>query len=181
MTNRYPGKCGTCGQWVEANAGTVEKIGGRWVAKHEAGQCPAPQAAEVRNTVKAECGVYRTQDGRIYVVRERKFPDSDGPVRYAREIVALSEDAADRISEDGAKARYQEVKAPGMVWKLTAADALPLADFQALCQHYEQCMACGITLRAAKSLEEKIGPVCGGRQRKLDRAREARMLEEVVA
>ena len=174
MTNRYPGKCGQCSGWVEAGAGTCARVGGRFVVSHT-GPCPAPRPARV----KAEPGAYR-KDGRIYVVRERKFRDSPEPVRYAREVVAVSETTSDRLAEDGSKARYEEAPDRGMVWELTEADALPLADFQALCQSYGSCIACGTTLRKAESIAAKIGPVCGGRQARLDKAREARRLAEVV-
>lgn len=40
MTNQYPGQCGTCGQRVEAGAGDVRKVGGRWTPFHAAGTCP---------------------------------------------------------------------------------------------------------------------------------------------
>ena len=34
MLNRYPGKCADCGGPVAAKAGTLEKIGRRWLVRH---------------------------------------------------------------------------------------------------------------------------------------------------
>jgi hypothetical protein len=43
--NQYPGTCADCGQHVPAQAGRVEKIGGRWTPRHLDGYCPEPDEA----------------------------------------------------------------------------------------------------------------------------------------
>jgi hypothetical protein len=50
VTNRYPGTCRKCGQEVQPNEGTCEKVGGKWVVEHS--ECPAPEVA-TQTTVAA--------------------------------------------------------------------------------------------------------------------------------
>lgn len=45
--NRFPGKCADCGGWIEAEAGAIAKVRGRWVVNH-IGTCPPPQARPER-------------------------------------------------------------------------------------------------------------------------------------
>lgn len=43
-SNRYPGKCGTCGKKVAEEAGRIEKNdAGKWITFHLDGQCPADE------------------------------------------------------------------------------------------------------------------------------------------
>lgn len=52
-TNRYPGKCSACGQWLDAGAGLLgPKVDGRWTVKHD-GTCPARPSKLVASPVYA--------------------------------------------------------------------------------------------------------------------------------
>jgi Family of unknown function (DUF6011) len=111
----------------------------------------------------AELGVYR-RDGRIYVVREFTPEGSREKVRYARELVALTEGQANRLNGDGEHVRYEERKAPRMQHRLTDDDLMPLEDVKRLSIAYGHCIPCGAKLEAAESVERGIGPVCAKRQ-----------------
>ncbi len=50
-TNNYQGKCGTCGNKVEARTGRIEKLNGRWVTYHLDGQCPQDLQAKLNELV----------------------------------------------------------------------------------------------------------------------------------
>jgi hypothetical protein len=52
------------------------------------------------------------------------------------------------------------VYAPGVIYDLAPGDRLPLADAEQLTARYGKCIACGATLKAAKSVREAIDPVC---------------------
>jgi len=128
---------------------------------------PAPAAphqpqAPSSNT-PAEVGVYRQAD-KLYVVREFTPRGEQRKVRYAREIVPLTDAQGDRLNQQGERVRVEERKAPGMQYRLTKADALPLEEVTALSIQWESCLVCGRHLRVAESVERGIGPVCNGRQ-----------------
>jgi hypothetical protein len=139
-------------QWAAAGRIHAEQAGREPAGRRErAGSEPAP------------VGVYR-QDGRLFVVREFTPQGEDRKVRYAREIIPLTAAQGDRLSQDGERVRIEERKAPGMQYRLAAADALPMAEVTALSVQWEHCLVCGRHLRVAESVERGIGPVCYGRQ-----------------
>lgn len=47
-SNKYAAQCGTCRNTVAAEAGSLEKIAGKWVVKHLAGECPAVRVAPAK-------------------------------------------------------------------------------------------------------------------------------------
>lgn len=49
MVNKYPGTCGACGGRVAKNAGTLHRVGRRWVVKHLACQ-DAPGVITIRTS-----------------------------------------------------------------------------------------------------------------------------------
>jgi hypothetical protein len=123
----------------------------------------AAQRQAPRNDTPAAVGVYR-KDGSLYVVREFTPQGEQRKVRYAREIVPLTDAQGDRLNQQGERVRVEERKAPGMQYRLTQADALPLEEVTALSIQWESCLVCGRHLRVAESVERGIGPVCHGRQ-----------------
>lgn len=128
------------------------------------GQRKPPSEHKQRlNSAPAELGVYR-KDGRLYVVRE--FTDDGRTIRYAREIVPLTEGEGDRVDGNGERARIKEVKAPRMQWVLTKADAMSLDDLMALSLQWSHCLSCGHAIHTAASIVDRngLGPVCYGRQ-----------------
>jgi hypothetical protein len=115
--------------------------------RQSAGLYPTKPAAP---TV-SQFGVYR-KDGEIYVVK----PNKAGNRVYAKQVV----ESPPRVTEAGEVVDFELVYAPGMVYKLTEADRMPLADGKALMTRYGKCLVCGRHLKAAKSVEAGIGPVC---------------------
>jgi len=111
----------------------------------------------------AAVGVYR-KGGKLYVVREFTPQGESRKVRYAREIVPLTDAQGDRLNQQGSRVRIEERKAPGMQYRLAQADALPLEEVTALSIQWESCLVCGRHLRVAESVVRGIGPVCHGRQ-----------------
>ena len=96
-------------------------------------------------------GVYR-KDGTVYVVK----PNKTGTKVYAKKLV----ESAPRMTEAGEVVDFELEYAPGMVYKLTEADRVPLADAKDLMTRYGKCIVCSRHLKAAKSVEAGIGPVC---------------------
>lgn len=68
--NRFGGKCGNCRRYVEAEAGTLEKIDGAWVVYHAEGACPTAYYNGVPEGRYALDGkpvkFYRVIDGGVY-------------------------------------------------------------------------------------------------------------------
>jgi len=64
--NKYAGACADCGQWVEANAGTITKRNGKWASLH-IGECPKAQPRP--NSYAGQCGTcggeVQPKEGRI--------------------------------------------------------------------------------------------------------------------
>ena len=143
------------GQWA-----AVERI----MAEHQDRPAqPGRPAQPERRGEAAPVGVYR-QDGNLYVVREFTPQGESRKVRYARQIIPLTGAQGDRLNQQGERVRIEERKVPGMQYRLTAADALPMEEVTALSIQWEHCLVCGRPLRVAESVERGIGPVCYGRQ-----------------
>ncbi len=153
----------TASRWIDTlTAAGYQPV---WAAL-DGGDSPrqaAPQPQAPRNDTPAEVGVYR-QDGKLYVVREFTPQGEHRKVRYAREIVPLTDAQGDRLNQQGNRVRIEERKVPGMQYRLTKADALPMAEVTALSIQWESCLVCGRHLRVAESVERGIGPVCHARQ-----------------
>ena len=165
MTNRYPGRCGGCHTEVPAGAGTWERDTG---VRHLPGQCPAKPAAAPARKTPAACGLYRRGE-RLFVVREFTPQGEDRKVRFARELVATTGHQADRAGEDGEAKKLRSVKAPGMQWELTPAEAVPLDEAKRLGIRFGECLLCGTPIEAKESVDDRggIGPVCWRKQTEL--------------
>lgn len=98
-------------------------------------------------------GVFK-KDGHIYVVK----PNKDKTRVYAKEIV----ESPARMTESGLQVDFETRYAPGVVFKLTEADRWALADAKDFLTKFSRCIVCGRHLKAAKSVERSIGPVCAG-------------------
>jgi hypothetical protein len=103
--------------------------------------------------VSVTMGVFK-KDGRIYVVK----PNKEKTRVYAKEIV----ESPARMTENGAIVDFEARYAPGIVFKLTEADRWDLADAKDFLTKFSRCIVCGRHLKAAKSVERSIGPVCAG-------------------
>jgi len=152
-TNKYPADCAGCTQRVPAGAGTLAKEGGAWKVRHLAGTCTPPPAAPARQIMATKVGVYK-HDGRIYVVKPSR--QNKGRV-YACELV----ESPPRITEAGTVIPFELVFRPGMIYELSSAERMPLAEAEQLATRYARCFVCGIALKAADSVKRGIGPGCG--------------------
>lgn len=103
-------------------------------------------------------GVYKLADGRIYAVRTRK--DKTG--LYAMKMVS---NTANRKMEDGSHAKIEFEYEYGIVLGFESkviklSDRMSVEEGKQLATLYGKCIACQRTLKATKSVEQGIGPVC---------------------
>jgi hypothetical protein len=137
--------------WQEASLLTPTVLAARQKQEQEtSAQQAAPDAVKY--------GIYQ-KDGQVYmVVPSKKNPDRV----YAKMMV----ESAPRLTEAGEVVDFEWEFAPHMVWKLTEADRMTLADAGKLMVKYGKCLKCRKTLKAAKTMKTveetgvSIGPVC---------------------
>lgn len=149
-TNKYAANCADCAQRVPAGEGVLTKEAGTWKVRH-ADACPTPPPP-ARTITATAIGVYKHQ-GRIYVVRPSR--QNKGRV-YACELV----ESAPRLTDAGTEIPFELVYRQGMIYELSGAERMPLAEAEQLATRYARCFVCGTPLKAADSVRRGIGPVC---------------------
>lgn len=97
-------------------------------------------------------GIYEMPDGTVYVAKFNK----DKTNMYAKQVVETGE----RITEAGTIVTIDFEYAAGAIKKLTPAMKMDGEKAKALTIKYGRCLICGRKLKAAKSVEAGIGPVC---------------------
>ena len=156
ITAKFSGKCTSCKgiipsgtqcRW-ERGAG-VRHLNCDNIS-NEFAQASAPKAQQDKQ-VAVTMGVFR-KDGRIYVVK----PNKEKTRVYAKEIV----ESPARMTENGEVVDFETRYAPGVVFSLTESDRWDLADAKDFLTRFAKCIVCGRHLKAAKSVESSIGPVC---------------------
>ena len=163
MTSKFPGWCRNCrGQFP---AGTEIIWSPETKAVH-AYPCNKAQAAEPgidpKPKPKAEPeklvpGVYELTDGRVYVVKPTR---EDKTRLYAKRMVEVGEGVI-RATESGERVKAIEfVYEKGAVYDIRLSDRMSLERAKELITLYGCCIACNRHLKAAKSVEQGIGPVC---------------------
>jgi len=144
ITSKFAGRCRACGGGFA--------IGDKVYWKRGEGSshvvCPTDQP---RHEVSVGAGVFR-KDGKIYVVK----PNRDKTRFYAKEIV----ESPKRINELEEKVDFEAVYRPGVIFELNESDRWPLQEAKHFLTKYARCIVCGRGLKAAKSVEGAIGPVC---------------------
>lgn len=162
ITAKYTGKCSRCGRLVPSGTTCTWAKGegirhinctATAVAKHVDAQHAPVVKVEDNKPVSVTMGVFK-KDGRIYVVK----PNKEKTRVYAKEIV----ESPARMTESGLVVDFEAKYAPGIVFKLTEADRWDLADAKDFLTKFSRCIVCGRHLKAAKSVERSIGPVCAG-------------------
>ncbi len=167
--NKYGGKCPNCDGWVEAEAGNLIKVAGKWGAEHTT--CPEnkPEVVEAAPENKPELvgldlsglvpGYYAVPDGDTRL----KLAISQGTgAKWAG--WTFVKDAA----EYGQQKRYG-MQRPGQRYNGDVQDALRtiLADPKAAMAAYGKltgtCGACGAHLENETSIAAGIGPICAGK------------------
>jgi hypothetical protein len=156
ITAKFSGKCTACLNIIPSGTQCIwtRGAGVRHVACPvvvDSGAAVVPIAQQDSKSVAVTMGVFK-KDGRIYVVK----PNKDRTRVYAKEIV----ESPARMTESGAVVDFETVYAPGVVFKLTEADRWDLADAKDFLTKFSRCIVCGRHLKAAKSVESSIGPVC---------------------
>jgi hypothetical protein len=136
--------------WGEASLLTPTVLAARQHEEQKAAQPSKPAAVKF--------GIYQ-KDGHVYMVVESK---SNPGKLYAKMLV----ESAPRLTEAGEVVDFEWEFAPKVVWSLTEADRMTLADAGKLMVRYGKCLKCKRTLKAAstmKTVEETgvaVGPVC---------------------
>lgn len=99
-------------------------------------------------------GVYR-RNGVIYVVKFNRQKTN----KYVSQLVELT-GSARRLNEPGEHVPIDFEYAPGMLARLRPGDQLSLEEAKPYIIRYGRCLFCGQFLRAARSVERSVGPVC---------------------
>lgn len=152
-SNKYAGKCGTCGTLVAEGAGRIEKSpAGRWVTYHLT-EVDCFDAKDVAPVVKADeagealtPGIYRAIDGGTWKVTQAK----------AGHLYAM----AGTILPD-TKPSWEFVK--GGMRNLVGAHRLTADEAAAIGHLTSHCCFCGIELTddgEGRSVQVGYGPVC---------------------
>lgn len=115
-----------------------------------------PGFGSPEDELEAAQGVY-TRNGEVFVVKMNRRHDSI----YAKVLVQ----APDRLTEAGTTIPFELEYAPHAVADLRESDRMALADAKELMTRYGRCLYCGRHLKAAKSVEAMVGPVCAKRFR----------------
>jgi hypothetical protein len=157
ITAKFTGKCVRCGgvipsgtqcTWAQGEGVRHINCTVTAVAKHNDNAAP-----RTGGKVAVTMGVFK-KDGKVYVVK----PNRDKTRVYAKEIV----ESPARMTESGLQVDFEAVYRPGIVFALTEADRMDLADASDFLTKYARCIVCGRHLKAAKSVARAIGPVCAG-------------------
>lgn len=111
------------------------------------------QSQSADSVEKLVPGVYEI-DGQIYVVKYNRSKTN----LYAKKLVELNGDY--RTTEAGARVDFEFEYAKGAVYDLKLSDRMPLERAKELITLYGKCINCSRHLKAAKSVENGIGPVC---------------------
>ena len=149
-TNRFAGKCQACAQWVEAEAGTIAKDGGKWVVSHTAGACPEPSTDDER-----KLSVPEVPEGHYATTSPRDDQDLDfwrvdhakSGKTYVKRVIGGRPDTNVRFAT-----------------MVAALDAILAEGIQACRERYADklgaCWRCNTHLTVGLSRLVKIGPEC---------------------
>lgn len=142
---------GTCGEERLENLGALLENGLRWPQLSALIDRLQHAPQDLESVVPP--GVYQRDDGEIFVV---KFNRQRTGV-YAKRLVEVT---GDRLTEDGDRVKVDFEYAPRALSTLTRGQQMTLEAARPYLVRYENCMVCGVLLRAATSVERSIGPVC---------------------
>ena len=98
-----------------------------------------------------DAGVYESDEG-IFVVK----PNQAKTRLYAKRLV----ETPDRLNYKGEHVPFDFEYDAGAIYRLKPEDRMDVERAKALAIQYGACIACGRALKAAKSVEAGIGPVC---------------------
>lgn len=98
-------------------------------------------------------GVYR-RNGEIFVVKLNRQKTN----KFVKRLVELN--GGRRLNEEDEHVPIDFEYVPGMLAQLRPEDQLPLSEAKQYIIRYGRCLFCGQFLKAAKSVEVSVGPVC---------------------
>ena len=99
-------------------------------------------------------GVYR-RNGEVFVVKFNQKKTN----KYVKRLVELT-GSARWLNDEDEHVPIEFEYAPGMLAQLRPEDQLSLEEAKPLIIRYGRCLFCGLRLKAAKSVERSVGPVC---------------------
>ncbi len=119
-------------------------------------QIPAPRTERTHEprevAAKLTPGVYDV-DGHVYVVK----PNREKTRLYAKRLVEIN---SERLNEHDDLVKIEFVYEPGAIFNIKPDQKMPLERAKALTIRYGRCIVCNKPLKAGKSVERGIGPVC---------------------
>lgn len=104
-------------------------------------------------------GVYR-RNGEVFVVKYNQAKTN----KYVKRLVELT-GSARRLNAEDEHVPIEFEYAPGVLAQLRPEDQLSLEEAKPLIIRYGRCLFCGQGLKAARSVERSVGPVCIKRYR----------------
>jgi hypothetical protein len=146
-SNKYSGKCGTCGTNVAEGAGRIEKIGGKWTTFHLAGKC-ATAATPAAPVASVECGLYQHDNG---TVRKVYMTQND---RMACKVLVVLGTTGSFQYEKGGTRIVGSALADGTAHLMTQDEAAAFG------RQHSFCCNCALDLTDDRSLAAGYGPVC---------------------
>lgn len=99
-------------------------------------------------------GVYQ-RNGEIFVVKLNRAKTN----KYVTRLIELT-GSAERLNVEDDRVKIDFVYAPGMLAKLRPEDQMTIEAAKPFIIRYGRCLFCGQFLKAAKSVERAVGPVC---------------------
>jgi len=115
---------------------------------------PVPEAVEMtEDELMEQLGVYVLPDGTIVQVK----PNRQKTRCYAKRWVAIN---GERLTLSDEHVKGEWAYAPGLMAKVKPEYRMTLEQAKRFILIYGQCCRCGRKLKAAKSVEQGIGPVC---------------------
>lgn len=152
MMSKFPGTCRNCQEQFPAG---TEILWSRDEGARHYYPCNSVVSAPKPAPELLVPGVYETAAGQIYVVKPTR---EDKSRLYAKRLQELNGDY--RTTEAGSRVDFEFVYERGAIFNIKLADRMPLERAKELITLYGRCIACNRHLKAAKSVENGIGPVC---------------------
>lgn len=110
---------------------------------------PKPQTAPAAALTQ---GVYKVED-EIFVVKSNR----EHTRLYAKKLVEIN---GERLTDADTVVHIEFEYAPGAIYRILPEHKMSVEEGKALTIRYGRCICCGRKLKAAKSVEQGIGPVC---------------------
>lgn len=164
---RLAPRLGTCGEerienlgaWVENEAPDFTKVGRMidWLKTRPTDLTEVTARTEPKDDFDCQTlrpGAYRRDDV-VYIVR----PNREKTRVYAKRMVVIG---GERLTEAGTVVNIEFEYEKGAIYDLRPEHRLSAEECEQLSLRYGKCIMCGRGLKAAKSVQRMIGPVCYG-------------------